>query len=117
MPYLTTTTILQYNKDHDYHSHLFNFVLDISAQPTVTAVQDDPTSIKVYWSPTSNATEYSIKFNSNGGYSGNVNVDANTTNYTLTGFYNGDIYYISVAATFPNSTNVYIYARPVHLSK
>ena len=83
----------------------------------MTAVQDDATSIKLYWNPTSNATGYSVKYNSSRGHSGNVNVDANTTNYTLTDFYNGDIYYISVAATFPNSTNIYIYAKHVHFSK
>ena len=65
----------------------------------MTAVQDDPTSITVTWTPPSpleDTTGYRISFT--GG--NDVDIDGGSTNsYTLTGLTNGQTYTISIVAT------------------
>ena len=70
----------------------------------MTAVQDGPTSILVSWSPSSDATGYTISF-TGGGSSGSETVSGGDTNsYTLTGLTNGETYTISIVATSNNLT-------------
>ena len=65
----------------------------------MTAVQDGPTSIRVSWTPSSNATGYMIHYTSVCD-SGNETVsDGSTETHTLTDLVNGETYTISVAAT------------------
>ena len=67
----------------------------------MTAVQDGPTSITVTWSPSSDATGYTISYT--GGSSGSETVSGGSTNnYTLTGLTNGQTYTISIVATSNN---------------
>ena len=66
----------------------------------MTAVQAGPTSIRVAWTPSSDATGYRIDYESSGGYSGIVGVvGGSTVMGTLTGLRNGDTYTISIVAT------------------
>ena len=66
----------------------------------MTAVQTGPTSIRVSWSPSSDATGYRIDYDSSGGESDSVTVSGGSTDMeTLTGLQNGDIYTISIVAT------------------
>ena len=71
----------------------------IVASPTnVMAVQEGPTSIRVSWTPSSNATGYTISY-TGGGSSDSVTVSGGSTdNYLLTGLQNGDTYTLSVAS-------------------
>ena len=79
---------------------LYDYFLQIVASPTnAMAVQDGPTSIRVSWTPSVNATGYVI-YNSSGVSSGNVTVSNGSANtHTLSGLQNGGIYDISIAAT------------------
>ena len=65
------------------------------------AVQEDPTSVRVSWSPPSplgDTTGYRISYS--GGSSGSVDVsDGSTDNYLLTGLVNGTSYTISIVGT------------------
>ena len=74
--------------------------LSVASPPSnVTAVQTGPTSIRVTWSPSSDATGYRIDYDSSGGDSGNVTISGGSTDeYTLTGLQNGDTYNISIVA-------------------
>ena len=67
----------------------------------MTAVQEDPTSIQVSWSPPAPlrvTTGYRIYYS--GGSSGSEDVIGSSThNYTLPGLQNGESYNISLVAT------------------
>ena len=64
------------------------------------AEQESPSSISVSWILSSNATGYTITYDSSGGDSGNKTVSGGSTiNTTLTGLQNGDTYSISILAT------------------
>ena len=68
----------------------------------MTAVQDGPTSIRVSWTESTDATGYRIHYTSVSD-SGNETVsDGSTETHTLTGLVNGETYTISVAATSDN---------------
>ena len=68
----------------------------------VTAVQDGPTSIRVSWTESTDATGYRIHYTSVSD-SGNETVsDGSTETHTLTGLVNGETYTISVVATSDN---------------
>ena len=68
----------------------------------MTAVLDGPTSIRVSWTPSSDATGYRIHYISVSD-SGNETVsDGSTETHTLTGLVNGETYTISVVATSDN---------------
>ena len=68
----------------------------------MTAVQDGPTSIRVSWTESTNATGYMIHYTS-ASDSGNETVsDGSTKTHTLTGLVNGETYTISVVATSDN---------------
>ena len=110
MPALRNVYILK--TCHPYPLHLI-FVLvilcmyfstvntDIGTSPPsgVTAVQTGPTSIRVTWSPSSDATGYRIDYDSSGGDRGSVTVSCGSTDMeTLTGLQNGDTYTISIVA-------------------
>ena len=65
----------------------------------MTAVQDGPTSIRVSWTESTDATGYRIHYTSVSD-SGNETVsNGSTETHTLTGLMNGETYTISVAAT------------------
>ena len=67
----------------------------------VTAVQDGPTSIRVSWTPSSDATGYRIHYTSSRGYSGSEDVSGeHSDSHTLTGLVKEDTYTISIMATF-----------------
>ena len=61
----------------------------------MTAVQDGPTSIRVSWIPSSDATGYGITY-TGGGSSDSVAV-GDTNSHTLMGLTNGETYTISIA--------------------
>ena len=68
----------------------------------MTAIQDDPTSIIVSWSPSSDATGYRIDYDSIGGESDSVVTSGGSTNpltHTLMNLQNGGTYTISIVAT------------------
>ena len=68
----------------------------------MTAVQDGPTSIRVSWTESTNATGYMIHYTS-ASDSGNETVsDGSTETHTLTGLVNGETYTISIVATSDN---------------
>ena len=68
----------------------------------MTAVQDGPTSIRVSWTESTDATGYRIHYTSVSD-SGNETVsDGSTETHTLTGLVNGETYTISVVATSDN---------------
>ena len=68
----------------------------------MTAVQDGPTSILVSWSPSTNATGYTVSY-TGGGSSGSVDVSGGDTNsHNLTGLTNGETYTMSIVATSNN---------------
>ena len=76
-------------------------LFSVAASPPsdVTAIQDDPTSIRVSWTPSSDVTGYRIHYTSVSD-SGNETVsDGSTETQTLTGLVNGETYNISVVAT------------------
>ena len=65
----------------------------------MVAVQESATSIRVSWSPSSDATGYIISY-TDGDSSDSVTVsDGSTDNYLLTGLQNGATYTISIVAT------------------
>ena len=72
-----------------------------TAQPTgVTAVQDGPTSIRVSWTPSSDATGYRIQYTSSRGDSGTEDISGgHSDSHTLTGLVKEDSYTISITAT------------------
>ena len=65
------------------------------------AVQEDPTSVRVSWSPPTplgDTTGYRISYS--GGSSGSVDVsDVSTKNYLLTGLQNETSYTVSIVGT------------------
>ena len=68
----------------------------------MTAIQDGPTSIIVSWSPSSDATEYRIDYDSIGGDNNSVVTSggsADSLTHTLMNLQNGDTYTISIVAT------------------
>ena len=67
----------------------------------VKAVQDGPTSIRVSWTPSSDATGYMIHYTSSRGDSGSEDVSGgHSDSHTLTGLVKEDTYTISIRATF-----------------
>ena len=68
----------------------------------VTAVQDGSTSIRVSWTPSSDATGYRITYTGGGGSSGSVAV-GDTNTHTLMGLTNGETYTISFVGTSSSS--------------
>ena len=68
----------------------------------VTAVQDGPTSIRVSWTPSSDATGYRITYTRAGGSSDSVAV-GDTNTHTLMGLTNGETYTISIVGTSSSS--------------
>ena len=84
----------------------------------VTAVQSGLTSILVSWTAANGSTGYMIFYNSSGGHRGNVIVeDQNTTSYTLTGLYNGQIYSLSVSSMSHALLSRRVFSNAVGLSK
>ena len=84
----------------------------------VTAVQSGVTSIIVSWAAVNGSTGYMIFYNSSGGHSSNVTVeDQNTTSYTLTGLYNGQIYSLFVSSMLRVLLSRRVFANTVGLSK
>ena len=77
--------------------------LSAAASPPsgVTAVQDGPTSIRVSWTPSSDATGYGISY-TGGGSSDSVAV-GDTNNHALMGLTNGETYTISIVGTSSSS--------------
>ena len=71
--------------------------LSVAASPPsdVTAVQAGPASIRVSWTPSSDATGYRIIY-TGGGSSDSVAV-GDTNSHTLMGLTNGETYTISIA--------------------
>ena len=66
----------------------------------VTAVQDGPISIRVSWTPSSDATGYMIHYTSSRGDSGSEDVSGgHSDSHTLTGLVKEDTYTISITAT------------------
>ena len=72
-----------------------------SAPSNLMAVQEDPTSVRVSWSPPTplgDTTGYRISYS--GGSSGSVDVsDGSTNNYLLPGLQNETSYTISIVGT------------------
>ena len=86
---------------HDYDGmRLFLLMILVSSAPTnVMAVQNGPTSIRVTWSPSNDATGYIISYY-NSSSSDRVNIsDGSTNEQLLTGLQNGGTYIISIVAT------------------
>ena len=77
--------------------------LSVAASPPsgVTVVQDGPTSIRVSWTQSSDATGYGITY-TGGGSSDSVAV-GNTNTHTLMGLTNGETYTISIVGTSSSS--------------
>ena len=66
----------------------------------MTAVQDGPTSTRVSWTPSSDATGYMIHYTSSRGDSGSEDVSGgHSDSHTLTGLVKEDTYTISIMAT------------------
>ena len=68
----------------------------------MTAVQDGPTSIRVSWTPSSDATGYRIHYTSVSDSGNEAVSNGSTETHTLTGLVNGETYTISVVATSDN---------------
>ena len=68
----------------------------------MTAVQYGPTSIRVSWTPSSDATGYRIYYTSVSDSGNEVVTDGSTETHTLTGLVNGETYTISIVATSDN---------------
>ena len=78
------------------------FFSAVASPPSdVTAVQDSPTSIRVSWTPSTDATGYGITY-TGGGSSDSVAV-GNTNTHTLMGLTNGETYTISIVGTSSSS--------------
>ena len=77
--------------------------LSVAASPPsdVTAVQDGPTSIRVSWTESTDATGYGITY-TGGGSSDSVAV-GDTNTHTLMGLTNGESYTISIAGISSSS--------------
>ena len=77
--------------------------LSVAASPPsdVTAVQDGPTSIRVSWTESTDATGYGITY-TGGGSSDSVAV-GDTNTHTLMGLTNGECYTISIAGISSSS--------------
>ena len=89
-------------------AHVFPYVPAYppgTAPPTnVRAERASTTSIRVSWTPSSDATGYRIDYTSNGGSSVSVTVSGGTTNERLlAGLLNGAIYTTSIVATSTTS--------------
>ena len=66
----------------------------------MTVVQDGPTSIRVSWTPSSDATGYMIHYTSSRGDSGSEDVSGgHSDSHTLTGLVKEDTYTFSIMAT------------------
>ena len=80
--------------------------LSVAASPPsgVTAVQDGPTSIRVSWTESTDATGYGITY-TGGGSSDSVAV-GDTNTHTLMGLTNGETYTISIAGRSSTSSTV-----------
>ena len=79
---------------------MFSFYSGPLPPSDVTAVQDGPTSAILSWTPSSDATGYSIHYTSTGGDNGNETASSGSTNtHILTDLLNGDNYTISIIAT------------------
>ena len=82
-----------------------HFFTHLGTEPpsNVAARQTNPTSILVSWSPSSDATGYTIHYDSSEGPSGSVSIDGGSNNsYTLENLQNGENYNLSVVATSAN---------------
>ena len=78
---------------------VYTFPPVASAPTDLTAVQEGPTSIRVSWTPSSDATGYTISY-TGGGSSDSVTVSGGSTdNYLLTGLVMEASYTISIVAT------------------
>ena len=83
----------------------------------LTAVQEDFTSIRVSWTPSSDATGYTISY-TGGGSSDSVTVSGgNTETHILEGLTNGAIYTISIVATLDGSSSESVMVMNVRLGK
>ena len=78
----------------------------------LTAVQDGPTSIRVSWTPSSDATGYRITYTRAGGSSDSVAV-GDTNTHTLMGLTNGENYTISIVGTSSSSGAMLRVSSPV----
>ena len=94
-----------------------NQILGPEAPTGVTAVQDGPTSILVSWSPSSDATGYTISYTGGGGNGSETVSGGDTNSYTLTGLTNGQTYTISIVATSNNFGSDTATAMAVGLGK
>ena len=76
-------------------------ISDTVASPPsdVTAVQDGPTSIRVTWTASSDATGYRIHYTSDSDSGSETVSDGSIETHTLTGLVNGETYTISMIAT------------------
>ena len=105
--YHVCCTNISYSIAIAQYMFLFYFCVVASPPSGVTASQSGPTSIRVEWTPSSDATGYIIYYSTNGGgSSGNMSVSGgDTMTHTLTGLTNGETYTISIAATlhFPSN--------------
>ena len=84
------------------YSIYVHFFTPVETEPptNVAARQTNPTSILVEWSPSSDATGYTIHYDSSGGPSGSVSIDGGSTNsFTLENLQNGETYRVSIVAT------------------
>ena len=85
------------------------FLAGADPPTNMMAVQEGFTSIRVSWTPSSDATGYTISY-TGGGSSDSVTVSGGSTNERLlTGLTNGVIYTISIMATstgLPSSGSV-----------
>ena len=83
---------------------MYHVALSVAASPPsgVTAVQDGPTSIRVSWTPSSDATGYGITY-TGGGSSDSVAV-GDTNNHALMGLTNGESYTLSIVGTSSSSS-------------
>ena len=98
--------VLQVTNDRSKADHNFCIIHDsllcvVPLVPSdVTAVQDGPTSIRVSWTPSSDATGYMIHYTSSRGDSGSEDVSGgHSDSHTLTGLVKEDTYTISIMAT------------------
>ena len=79
--------------------HVASF-LDASPPSDVTAVQDGPTSIRVSWTPSSDATGYRIQYEGSGGDRDSVIVDGGSSNnHLLTGLERETTYTVYIVTT------------------
>ena len=99
---LSTSANITWKGIHWRHKlHLVELFYPGASPPSdVTAVQDGPTSIRVSWTPSSDATGYRIHYTSSRGDSGSEDVSGgHSDSHTLTGLVKEDTYTISIMAT------------------